>query len=457
MAKTVVGLFDQYSQAQSAANDLERNGFTHADVSMVAAEQTRDSHHAAGGHTDGTKDNATKTAERAGIGAGVGATAGGLAGLLVGIGALAIPGVGPLVAAGPIVAVLAGAGIGAAAGGLIGALTMLGVPDEHAHYYNEAIQRGGTLVMVRADDARAQLAADVLTRSGAVDVERQSEKWRAEHAMGNTGSALDSATSTRSEAWRAEQANSTTGDGHPDRLGAARSDAWRAEQVNSTTGDGHPDRGQRAIPVMQEDLQVGKREVQGGGVRVYSELVETPVQESVTLREEHVHVERRPVDRPVDPKALDTFREGTIELTERSEQAVIGKTARVVEEVLVGKDVSQRTQVVNETVRRTDVRVEDLEEGTQGLDRQMSFDRLDRDFRTDWETNYRSFGGSYEEMQPAYRYGYDLSNDQRYRGRQWSEVENDARLDWERNRPGTWEKMKNGIRHAWDSVRGQNY
>jgi uncharacterized protein (TIGR02271 family) len=139
----------------------------------------------------------------------------------------------------------------------------------------------------------------------------------------------------------------------------SKEDAERFEQEwNSNQGE-HVYRGETTIPVVEEELKVGKREVERGGVRVESRVEEKPVTEQVQLREERVHVERRPVDRPV----TDTdkaFREGTLEVTERAEEAVVSKTARVVEEVVVGKEVAEHTETVHDTLRRTDVDVQEV-------------------------------------------------------------------------------------------------
>ena len=108
----------------------------------------------------------------------------------------------------------------------------------------------------------------------------------------------------------------------------------------------------------EEHLKVGKREVNQGRVRVRSYVVETPVNEQVNLRQENVHVERRPADRPVSG-ADNLFRDRTIEAEERSEEAVVAKEARVKEELVVKKDVDQRTETVSDKVRRTEVEVED--------------------------------------------------------------------------------------------------
>lgn len=114
---------------------------------------------------------------------------------------------------------------------------------------------------------------------------------------------------------------------------------------------------QAVIPVTQEELVVGKREVDRGGVRVFRRIVEEPVSETVNLREERVVIDHRPVDRAVTDADL-LGGEKVIELTETAEEAVIGKTARVVEEVRVGKEATERTETVRDTVRRTEVDVE---------------------------------------------------------------------------------------------------
>lgn len=114
--------------------------------------------------------------------------------------------------------------------------------------------------------------------------------------------------------------------------------------------------GEQAIPVVQEELEVGKRQVRSGQVRVRSFVVETPVQEQVILHDEHTRIERRPVDRPV---GADAFQEKTIEVTQAREEPVVSKTARITEEVVVGKRVETHTETVSGTVRRTEVEIED--------------------------------------------------------------------------------------------------
>jgi uncharacterized protein (TIGR02271 family) len=210
-----------------------------------------------------------------------------------------------------------------------------------------------------------------------------------------------------------------------------------------------------AIPVVQEELQVGKREVQRGGVRVFSRVVETPVNESVNLREEHVNVERRPVDQPISGSDASAFKEQSIEMREKAEEAVVQKSARVVEEVVVGKEVSQRQENIQDTVRHTEVQVENLGSDRTSM-RASSLGDNDSYFRNDWQTNYSSLGGSYDDYAPAYQYGSQMRSDTRYQNRNWDDVESDLRSDWDTRYGGsgssTWEKMKAAVRRGWDKV-----
>lgn len=121
-----------------------------------------------------------------------------------------------------------------------------------------------------------------------------------------------------------------------------------------------PVTGEVAIPIVEEELEVGKREVDRGGVRVLRHIVEKPVEASVNLREEHVVVERHPVNRAVTDADLNFQGNRTIELTETAEEAVVTKSAHVVEEVVVGKQVEERTQHIQDSVRRTEVDVEQI-------------------------------------------------------------------------------------------------
>lgn len=188
MAKTVVGLFDNYSDAQATVRDLEGMGFDHDRVSIVARDRSAES----GTEVTGVGPEAVDgAATGAGTGAVAGAGIGAAAGLLAGLGALTIPGFGPVLAAGWLVSTITGAGIGAAAGaaagGIIGALTEAGVPEEEAGYYEEGVRRGGTLVTVQCTDEEAQRVADTMNRHNVVDIDRRGQEYRTTGFTGRAG------------------------------------------------------------------------------------------------------------------------------------------------------------------------------------------------------------------------------------------------------------------------------
>jgi len=174
MIKTVIGSFDSVDDADRAVRALRNAGFLDDDINLVA-------NNAQHGDAD-AKPRVVDAAdtEHSGVttGAVAGGALGGAAGLAASLMGLAIPGIGPILAAGPIVAALTGAGAGAVAGGLIGSLTNLGVEPSHAEIYAESVRRGGSLVTVRVDDSRADEATSILRSAGAIDIDRRAEEWR---------------------------------------------------------------------------------------------------------------------------------------------------------------------------------------------------------------------------------------------------------------------------------------
>ena len=181
MTKTVVGSFDSFDEAQRVVHELGNMGLSSDDVSIVANDPKGEYASRYGsGRTTTTDADGSSTAADVGKGAVTGGVLGGAAGLLAAIVGLTMPGVGTLVAAGPIAAALTGAGIGAVAGGLIGGLRHVGVPDEHAEYYAESVRRGGALVTVRAEDNRADEVAALMSRHGAHDIDSRVQQWRSQ-------------------------------------------------------------------------------------------------------------------------------------------------------------------------------------------------------------------------------------------------------------------------------------
>jgi uncharacterized protein (TIGR02271 family) len=345
MARTINGLFDNRIQARDAVQDLLEAGFTRDDISVMSKNLEGQPE----AKVDYIEEDGHEQVEDMAKGAGTGAAIGGAAGLLLGITAIAIPGIGPIIAAGPLAALIAGTGVGATIGGFISGLTRLGVDEGEANTYAEGVRRGGTLISVNSPDERADSVVAIMRQHGAVEIDKRAAQWRDEGWTGFEPSARQAAfdSYTGDSSTRATSPSEVTAEHRPVSTGSA--------------GGGRGNQGEIAVPVVEEQLEVGKREVERGGVRVQSRVTETPVEENVELKEERVHVERRPVDYTFHGGESDAFKESMIEIKEAYEELIVNKKARVVEEVVVGKDVEQHTETVRETLRRTDVEVEPLE------------------------------------------------------------------------------------------------
>jgi uncharacterized protein (TIGR02271 family) len=228
--------------------------------------------------------------------------------------------------------------------------------DERRHYEGK-LSQGRSIVIAKATGDRAREAANIMMRHGAGREEEALEEGREEAITG------------------------------------------REARERETT-----------IPVVEEELKIGKREVRRGGVRVYSHTEEIPVEEEIKLKEERVTVERRPVDRPAGPGTETPSR--VMEVSETIEEPVVSKEARVVEEVVVGRETTERTEKIKETVKRTEVEIQQLSD-------------------------------------EADRYGREFAADKRYAGRDWKDVEPDLRRSWEEKHAGTWNDFKDRFQSAW--------
>ena len=242
-------------------------------------------------------------------------------------------------------------------------LTSAGVEADEAREYAASVSQGGALVVAQAEDAQTDEAVAIMNRY------YKGSDSDAQYAAGDTQTVAD-------------------------------------------TGEG-----EARLVVAEEQLMVGKREVSRGGVRVRSVVTERQAEAQVTLRDETINVQRRPVDRAATGADTNVFNEQAFELTETDEEAVVAKETRVIEEVVIGKTTEQRTETVRDTVRRSDVEIEEI--GTT--------------------------------------YGESLAADPRYSGREWHEVEGDAKTNWESTNQdqGTWEQVQGSVKGAWDRLRGK--
>ena len=196
---------------------------------------------------------------------------------------------------------------------------------EETNLYAESVRRGSVIVTANVPENMVDKAADIFNNNGAVDINQRAAQYR--------------------------QAGYSKFD--------AKAKPYTTEQMQ-TEMKKFADQGKVALPVIEEEMVIGKRVVNRGGVRVHTSVTERPVEKQVNLREEKVNVERHAVDRAVTDADMKNFKEGEFEVTTKAEEAVVGKTAHVVEEVVVGKEVTDHQKTVSDTVKRTDVEVDEL-------------------------------------------------------------------------------------------------
>jgi uncharacterized protein (TIGR02271 family) len=397
MARPVVGYFRDRASADRAYDDLVRGGVDRDDISIM------------GRGAEGRPGLADADDD---VSAGQGAVTGGIFGLLLGAAAMLIPGIGPVVAIGPISAALAGALTGGVTGAVVGGITAglvhAGVPEDEAQYYDERFREGGYLLTVNTADGREDAARQILARHGA--------DMRSGTATGSAGS--------------------TTAHG-----------------AATTTG-----RERESVELREEELRARKQTVPTGEVVVRKDVVTKQESVNVPVTHEEVVVERHPVDRrPADAADFGRGHE-EIRVPVREEEVRLEKQPVVTEEVTVGKRPVQETEHVSGTVRKEVARVErsgDVDvRGDVGMagGTARNWDAVMPTYRSNWESRYGTSGGRWEDYEPSYRYGWEMRNDPRYRGRDWNTVEPELRRDWESHHNMPWDKAGRAIREAWDEV-----
>ncbi len=264
--------------------------------------------------------------------------------------------------------------------GILATLKNLFLPESDQYGYAEGLRRGGYLLTVRTDATSYDRVLEILDKDGAVNMDERESQWRTEGwssygrsgaegaAAGQTATglfssadhdgALAAGTAPTTAADRATLAADRFAGTTANTAAAGTVTSARAGAASTVPAQVLEATSEEKIPVYEEQLRVGKRDVSHGRVRLRSYVVETPVNEQVSLHNEQVSVERRPVDRPVAAgEAL--FQDRVIEAEERAQEAVVSKDARVKEEITLRKTAEDRTQTVNDSVRRTEVEVDD--------------------------------------------------------------------------------------------------
>lgn len=302
---TVVGVFDNASEAQQAVEALVSDGFSRSSIDMSATQSDSTTSTTGGGDyvQDRNRNTSGTYAEEV-----VDDTKD------------------------------VGSGIGNFFSSLFGG-------GDDADRYSRVGDRSSIVTVHAQSEDEVERAADILDDNGAVDVNERDEQYNGgmSTGAGMTGMGM---VGTGMVGNTMDTTNRMTDN--------------TMDTTNRMTTDGD-----QTIKVVEENLQVGKREEETGGVRVRSRIVEHPVEESLRLREERVTVQRNPVNRPATDADLTTFKEGQIEMRETAERAVVSKTANVVEEVSIGKEVTEHDEIVRDTVRKTEADVENLNSNDQ--------------------------------------------------------------------------------------------
>ncbi|HUS29930.1 MAG TPA: YsnF/AvaK domain-containing protein [Kofleriaceae bacterium] len=222
-----------------------------------------------------------------------------------------------------------------AGGDMMSTFRTLNVPEERAQIYSEVMRRGALLIVAHVEDDARSLAHD-LDKMGSLDLDQAASRWR-------------------ESGWTGYDASAGPFD--------ATASATERSALVSESGRRRDSAGARDLDVIEERVTVGKREVSKGGVRVRTSISERPVEEQVQLTEERIDIQRERVDEAISPNAADAgLTEDEFVVTARGEEAVVGKEARIVERVHVGKQADTRTETIRETERRRDVEVEPIEE-----------------------------------------------------------------------------------------------
>ena len=285
------------------------------------------------------------------------------------------------------------------------ALGRYGVADDEARFYSEGVRRGGSLVIARVHDNDVDRAVDIMARRNPARFEDRADDY----------------------------------------LDADDDEVYTAAQ-RVENRDRYADQQKQRLREIEEHMKIGKREVVRGGVRLHR-YVDTDVEEeTLRLREEHVNVDRKAVNRPATAADLDgVFEEKTVEMVERAEEAVVEKETMVTGEVSLGKEVNTREETVGGEVRRVRVEVEQIADA--------DFKREAGQFRTHYDKAYAATDYDYDYYDPAYRYGYAAAGT--YGDRDYTALEGDLRRDYE-GRYGddsAWDDVKDAVRHGWNRAK----
>jgi hypothetical protein len=375
---------------------------------------------------------------------------GGIAGLVIGLGALTIPGLGPVIAAGPLASALIGAGLGAVAGGVLGALVGWGIPEEHAEYYAEGVRRGGTLVAVKADESQVNDVSDIMRRYGPVDLEERSSEWR---DTGWSGFDMPDDDYVYYEPrYRRHYRTSYASTGNDfdyyspayrfgyDLAHNPDYEDYEWDEVEAEAHQTWDDKFEGAWDDFKDTVRHAWQEVKD----VFD--VDDTHYYDTTYRS-HYEQNYANTDQPYD-YYVPAYKYG---YSLHDDDDFYGRSWTDVEPEVRSEWESEYDSVwddIKDAVRHA------WEETQDTLDVDDWYEENESDFRRHYYTYYSYGPYPYSRYIPAYRYGYELANDSRYADREWDAIAADAANDWGNESDGAWDDFKDAVRHGWESFKG---
>jgi uncharacterized protein (TIGR02271 family) len=355
MKRSALCLVDTEDQAGAIVERLKSAGFSDNDISVLFPDK--------GSTRDFAHKKETKMPEGATIGAGTGGAVGGTIGLLAGIGALAIPGLGPFIAAGPIMAALSGGAIGAGVGGLAGALVGLGIPEYEAKRYEGKVKEGGILISVHSENNdETNRAKDIFKEAGAHDISTTGEAHSDVKAqdVSDTRDTMIGEVSLGNDIPSSRDSTSGAGKGSPPRTADQPYQAQHS--ISETPAGTQPwesgDEIAAEVPLSEEEVKVGKKTVSAGEVNLQKKVSTEQVNVPVELKREDVVIERVPAHE-TEPAGKEPFQEERVEVPLSREEPVVEKETRVTGGVRVRKTEGTERETIQESVRREDVDIDE--------------------------------------------------------------------------------------------------
>jgi hypothetical protein len=442
--KTVVGLFDDFTTAQGVLQALIEAGYPREDVSIVAADRE-------GRYVNEIYEGGKDVAETNGAATGAvgGGLLGGIAGLVIGLSALTIPGLGPVIAAGPIASALVGAGIGAVAGGVIGALVDWGIPEEHAEYYAEGVRRGGTLVAVKADENQVRDISTIMRRYDPVDIEERSAQWR-ESGWSGFEESDDEYVYYEPRYRRHHSTNYAQSGRDFDDYGPAYRFGY--DLAYNQYYDDYDWRD------LEPEARRTWEEKSNGAWEEFKDAVRHGWQEvkDVFDTDEYHYYE---------PKYRTHYQQNYAQ--SGRDYAYFEPGYRYGNTLGFSGDYDATTweqfapRVRRDWENQFDTAWEDIkdtvryawEETQDSVDVDDWYDENESDFRRHYYTYYAYGPYPYSRYFPAYRYGYELANDPRYANRDWDYIAEDAARDWDNQFEGAWNEFKDAVQRGWEKAK----